>query len=186
MSTSDIRLISNKDSILVIVDIQERLIPKISGRLSVSGNTITLIKSARILNIPIIVTEQYPKGLGPTIPEIKDLIIPWQPVEKICFSCFDNSNFSKKLEELGKNNLILCGIESHICITQTALDGLKSNYSVFFVKDAISSRTKNNKETGFERMTQAGATPVSTEMVVFELLREAGTDKFKQIVSLIK
>lgn len=186
MSTSDIRLISNNDSVLVIVDIQERLVPKISDKHTVIDNTVTLIKSAGILNIPITVTEQYPKGLGSTIPEIKDLIIPWQPIEKICFSCFGSSDFSEKLEGLGKNNLILCGIESHICIMQTALDGLKSNYSVFFVKDAISSRTKNNRETGFERMAQAGAIPVSTEMVVFELLREAGTDKFKQIVSLIK
>ena len=178
--------LSIHNSVLVIVDMQERIIPKIFDSRAVVGNAVTLIKSAEILNIPIIVTEQYPKGLGPTIPEIKDLIIPWQPIEKICFSCFSNNNFSKKLKGLGKNNLILCGIESHVCITQTALDGLKLNYAVFFVKDAISSRTKTNKETGFERMAQAGAIPVSTEMVVFELLREAGTDKFKQIVSMIR
>ena len=178
--------LSVQDSVLVIVDMQERLIPKIYDKQTVISNAITLIKSAGILNIPIIVTEQYPKGLGPTIPEIKDLIVPWQPIDKICFSCFGSSDFSKKLKELKRDNLILCGIESHICIMQTALDGLKSGYSVFFVKDAISSRTKNNKETGFERMTQAGAITTSTEMVMFELLREAGTDKFKQIVSLIK
>ena len=182
----NIKNLSVQDSILVIVDMQERIIPKISDQHTVINNTVILIKSAGILNIPIIVTEQYPKGLGSTIPEIKDLIIPWQPIEKICFSCFGNNNFSKKLKELKRDNLILCGIESHVCITQTALDGLKSGYSVFFVKDAISSRTKNNRETGFERMAQAGAIPVSTEMVVFELLREAGTDKFKQIVSMIK
>jgi len=186
MSTSDIRMISNNDSVLVIVDIQEKIIPKISDQHTVVSNVVTLIKSAGILNIPIVITEQYPKGLGPTIPEIKDLIIPWQPIEKICFSCFGNNNFSKKLKELKRDNLILCGIESHVCITQTALDGLKLNYSVFFVKDAISSRSKNNRETGFERMAQAGAISVSTEMVVFELLREAGTDKFKQIVSMIR
>ena len=186
MSTSNIRLISNKDSVLVIVDMQERLIPKISDKHTIISNAITLIKSAGILDIPIIITEQYPKGLGPTIPEIKDLIVPWQPIEKICFSCFGSSDFSRKLKELKKDNLILCGIESHVCIMQTALDGLKLNYSVFFVKDAISSRTKNNRETGFERMAQAGAIPVSTEMLVFELLREAGTDKFKQIVSLVR
>ena len=180
------KIFSIQDSVLIIVDVQERLIPKISGRRTVISNTVTLIKSVRILNIPIIITEQYPKGLGPTIPEIKDLIVPWQPIEKICFSCFGNSSFSKKLKELKRDNLILCGIECHVCIMQTALDGLKSGYSVFFVKDAISSRTKNNKETGFERMAQAGAIPTSTEMVVFELLREAGTDKFKQIVSLIR
>ena len=178
--------LSIQDSVLVVVDMQGKLIPKIFDQHTVISNIVTLIKSAEILNIPIIVTEQYPKGLGSTIPEIKDLIVPWQPIEKICFSCFGNNDFSKKLKELKKDNLILCGIESHVCITQTALDGLKSGYSVFFVKDAISSRTKNNKETGFERMAQAGAIPVSTEMVVFELLREAGTDKFKQIISLIK
>ena len=178
--------LSEQDSVLIIVDIQEGLIPKISGRRAVIGNTVTLIKSAGILNIPIIVTEQYPKGLGPTIPEIKDLITPWQPIEKICFSCFGNSDFFKKLKELKRDSLILCGIESHVCITQTALDGLKSGYSVFFVKDAISSRTENNRETGFERMAQAGAIPVSTEMAMFELLREAGTDKFKQMVNMIR
>ena len=186
MPTSDIRLISNGDSVLVVVDMQERLIPKIFNQHTVTSNAITLIKSAEILNIPIIVTEQYPKGLGPTIPEIKDLIVPWQPIEKICFSCFGSIDFSRKLKEEKRDNLILCGIESHVCIMQTALDGLKSGYSVFFIKDAISSRTKNNRETGFERMAQAGAIPVSTEMVVFELLREAGTEKFKQIVSLIR
>ena len=178
--------LSIQDSVLVIVDIQKRLIPKISDKHTVIRNTVTLIKSAIILNIPIILTEQYPKGLGSTIPEIRDLIVPWQPIDKICFSCFGNSDFSRKLKEGKRDNLILCGIESHVCIMQTALDGLKSNYSIFFVKDAISSRTKNNKETGFERMAQAGAIPASTEMAMFELLREAGTDKFKQIVSLIK
>jgi len=186
MHASDIRLISNRDSVLVVVDMQEKLIPKIFDQHTVISNIVTLIKSAKILNIPIIITEQYPKGLGPTIPEIKDLIVPWQPIGKTCFSCFGSNDFSKQLKGLGKNNLILCGIESHVCIMQTALDGLKANYSVFFVKDSISSRTKNNKETGFERMTQAGAIPVSTEMIVFELLREAGTDKFKQIASMIK
>ena len=178
--------LSTQDSVLIVVDMQERLISKISDKHTVISNAVTLIKSARILNIPIIITEQYPKGLGPTIPEIKDLIVPWQPIDKICFSCFGSNDFSKQMKGLGKNNLILCGIESHVCITQTTLDGLKLNYSVFFVKDAISSRTKNNRETGFERMAQAGAIPVSTEMVAFELLREAGTDKFKQIVSMIK
>ena len=178
--------LSEQDSVLVIVDMQERIIPKISDQQTIISNIVILIKSARILNIPIIITEQYPKGVGQTIHGIKDLIVPWQPIEKICFSCFGNNNFSKKLKELKRDNLILCGIESHVCIMQTALDGLKANYSVFFVKDSISSRTKNNKETGFERMTQAGAIPVSTEMIVFELLREAGTDKFKQIVGMIK
>ena len=186
MSTSDIRLISNRDSVLVVVDMQEKLIPKIFDQHTVISNIVTLIKSAKILNIPIIVTEQYPKGLGPTIPEIKDLIIPWQPIEKICFSCFGGNDFSKKLKELKRDKLILCGIESHVCITQTTLDGLKLNYSVFFVKDAISSRTNNNREIGFERMAQAGAIPVSTEMSVFELLKKAGTDKFKKIASMIR
>ena len=186
MSASDIRLISNGDSVLVVVDMQGKLIPKIFDQHTVISNIVTLIKSAEILNIPIIVTEQYPKGLGPTIPEIKDIIVPWQPIEKISFSCFGSGNFPKKLKGLGKNNLILCGIESHVCIMQTALNGLKSNYSVFFVKDAISSRTENNRETGFERMAQAGAIPVSTEMAMFELLREADTDKFKQMISMIK
>ncbi|MCK4401143.1 hydrolase [bacterium] len=180
------KIFSVQDSILIVVDIQERIISKISNKQTVIRNIVTLIKSARILNIPIIVTEQYPKGLGSTIPEIKDLIIPWQPIDKICFSCFGNNDFSRKLKEGKRDNLILCGIESHVCITQTALDGLKSNYSVFFIKDAISSRTINNRETGFERMAQAGAIPVSTEMAVFELLREAGTDKFKQIASMIR
>ncbi len=178
--------LSIQDSVLVVVDMQERIIPKIFDSRTVVGNAITLIKSAEILNIPIVVTEQYPKGLGPTIPKIKDLITPWQPIEKICFSCFENSDFSRKLKELKRDNIILCGIESHVCITQTALNGLKLNYSVFFVKDAISSRTENNRETGFERMAQAGAIPVSTEMAMFELLREAGTDKFKQMVSMIR
>ena len=178
--------LSIQNSILVIVDMQERIIPKIFDQHIVISNVITLIKSARILNIPIIVTEQYPKGLGSTIPEIKDLIVPWQPIEKICFSCFGNGDFLKKLKELKRDNIILCGIESHVCIMQTALDGLKSEYSVFFVKDAISSRTENNRKTGFERMSQAGAIPVSTEMAMFELLREAGTDKFKQMVGMIK
>ena len=186
MPTSDIRLISNGDSVLVVVDMQERLIPKIFNQHTVTSNAITLIKSAEILNIPIIVTEQYPKGLGPTISEIKDLIVPWQPIDKICFSCFGSDDFSKKLKELKRDKLILCGIESHVCITQTALDGLKLNDSVFFVKDAISSRTNNNREIGFERMAQAGAIPVSTEMAVFELLKKAGTDKFKQIASMIR
>ncbi len=182
----NIKNLSIQDSVLVIVDIQERIIPKIFDSRTVVSNAVALIKSAKILDIPIIVTEQYPKGLGLTILEIKDLIIPWQPIEKICFSCFGSSDFSRKLKELKRNSLILCGIESHVCITQTALSGLKSGYSVFFVKDAISSRTKNNRETGFERMVQAGAIPVSTEMAMFELLREAGTGKFKQIAGMIK
>ena len=186
LTGSNIKPISNKNSVLVIVDIQERIIPKIFDKHTIISNTVTLIKSAGILNIPIVVTEQYPKGLGATIPEIKDLMVSWQPIEKICFSCFGSNDFSRKLKELKRDNLILCGIESHVCITQTVLDGLKLGYSVFFIKDAISSRTENNRETGFERMAQAGAIPSSTEMVMFELLKEAGTDKFKQMVTMIK
>jgi len=180
------KILSIQNSVLIVVDIQERIISKISDQHTVVSNTVTLIKSAGILNVPIIITEQYPRGVGQTIHVIKDLIVPWQPIEKICFSCFGNDNFLKKLKKLKRDNIILCGIESHVCITQTALDGLKSGYSVFFVKDAISSRTENNRETGFERMAQAGAIPVSTEMAMFELLKEAGTAKFKQMVSLIK
>jgi len=175
----------NRDNtVLVVVDIQEKFNSVIHEMDKVIDNTTKLIKSFQILNIPVIVTEQYPKGLGKTVNKVKDVLENYCPIEKITFDCFGSEEFVKAVGN--KKNIIICGIESHVCVTQTMVGAIKKGFDVYLVKDAISSRKDQDKEIAIERAKQEGAKIVSTEMIIFEVLRRAGTDEFKKISKIIK
>jgi len=175
--------ITKENTSLIIIDIQEKFLPVIQDIDFVVDNSIKLIKSFQKMNIPIIITEQYSKGLGKTLDKITKELKSYKPIEKLHFNCFDEKNFkiSKKIK-----NLIICGIESHVCVTQTVLAALKKGFNVYLVKDAISSRKKSDKKVAIERLKQEGALITSTEMIIFQLLNKAGTKKFKEIVKIIK
>jgi nicotinamidase-related amidase len=171
---------------LVVVDIQERLLPAIFEKERVAQNAARLIQGATILQVPIFATEQYRKGLGPTVPEVAAAIPGFAPMEKLTFSACGAAGFIPALEGEKVCDAILCGIEAHVCVMQTCLELLEKSFRVFVVADAISSRTPENYRLGLDRMRAAGAVIASTEMVLFELLEQAGTAEFKQILTLVK
>jgi nicotinamidase-related amidase len=171
---------------LVVVDIQERLLPAIFEKERVVQNAVRLIQGATILQVPIFVTEQYRKGLGPTVPEVVAVVPGFAPLEKLAFSACGADGFIPALKSKQVSDAVLCGIEAHVCVTQTCLGLLEKGFRVFVVADAISSRTPENYHLGVERMRAAGAVIASTEMVLFELLGQAGTAEFKQVLALVK
>ena len=171
---------------LVVIDIQERLLPMIFEGERVVRNTVRLIKGARVLGIPILVTEQYKKGLGATTAAVAAEIEGLTQMEKVAFSACGAAGFEKALKAKKISDVILCGIEAHVCVSQTCLDLLDRGLRVFLVVDAMSSRTTDNHFIAVERMRDAGGVVVSTEMVLFELLEKAGTEEFKQVLALVK
>ena len=179
-------MLKRDETVLVVVDVQGKLATLMYEKEKLFRNLQILIRGARILDLPIIWTEQYPKGLGPTIPEIGSLLDGLTPIEKIDFSCCGESRFMTKLNAINRNQVLICGIETHVCIYQTTLDLIKLGHEVQVVADAVSSRTRENKEIGLQKMAAAGAAITSVEMLLFELLRAAGTDEFKAISNLLK
>jgi nicotinamidase-related amidase len=171
---------------LVVMDVQERLLPAIFEHQRVVQNTVRLIQGAAILRVPIFATEQYRKGLGRTVSEVAAAIPGFAPIEKLAFSACGAAGFIPALRKKRVSEPILCGIEAHVCVSQTCLDLLDKGLRVFVAADAVSSRTQENYRFGLDRMRAAGAVIVSTEMVLFELLERAGTDEFKQILALVK
>jgi nicotinamidase-related amidase len=171
---------------LVVVDIQDRLLPAIFEKERVLQNTLRLVQGVGILQVPIFATEQYRKGLGATVPEVATAISAFAPLEKLAFSACGAAAFLPALKQKKVSQAILCGIEAHVCVSQTCLDLLDEGFNVFVVADAVSSRTPENYQIGLDRMRAAGAVIVSTEMVLFELLEQAGTAEFKQILALVK
>jgi nicotinamidase-related amidase len=185
MQNKSLRLTRSRAG-LVVVDVQERLLPAIFEHQRVVQNTLRLIQGAAILKVPIFATEQYPKGLGPTVPEVAAAIPGFAPMEKLAFSACGAAGFVTALKKRKVSETVLCGIEGHVCVTQTCLDLLEKGFRVFVAADAVSSRTPENYRVGLDRMRAAGAVIVSTEMVLFELLERAGTDEFKQILNLVR
>lgn len=177
--------LNREDSLIFVVDIQERLVPAIKDGEKVIKNTIALLKSAKEMKLDAIATEQYPKGLGSTIEEVKTYIDELNIFTKIEFSgCTEAVKvFLKKSE---KTNIILVGMETHVCVYQTTRDLLELGYNVFIVKDAVSSRTEENLLNGLDLLKEMGAIITNTEAVLFDLLKKAGTDEFKFVSKLIK
>ena len=173
-------VINSENSLFLVIDIQEKLVKMLEND-DVAKNGIKLMKAANILNIPTIITEQYPKGLGETINEIKEAISSAKYVEKTSFSAYDGVK-----QYLNKKQVILFGIESHICVLQTAFDLINKGYEVFLVKEAVGSRNINDKKTAINRMQIAGVQIVSVEMVIFELLKTSMHKDFKLVQSIIK
>lgn len=180
------RLLRADDCVLGVIDIQERLLPPIFEKERLVRNSQLLIRMANILSLPVVVSTQYSKGLGQTIPEIASLLPNVSPVDKVEFGCFGNGEFCSAIGVLaGRNTLLLCGMESHICVMQTALGALNQGLTVHVAADAVSSRTELNWKLGLERMRAAGAVLSSTEMMIYELLGKSGS-QFKEMLQYVK
>lgn len=173
---------------LVVVDIQNKLLPPIFQKERLVQNAQLLIRSASILKIPSITTTQHSKGLGGIVPEIASLLPETPAIDKLAFSCFGSDVFCSVLKRLpgNRNTVILCGMETHICVMQTALDALREGYVVHVASDAVSSRTEWNWQIGLERIRAAGGVISSTEMVIYELLRSSGISAFKELLPYLK
>ena len=169
----------------VLIDVQERLTPVLFDAETVIRNANILVKSAELMGIPLIVSEQYPKGLGPTSSRIP-LPSGRRLVDKLTCSCYGCDDFVREMRAVNRSTLVLFGAETHVCILQTALDAKKLGLEVHVVADAVSSRTAENKALGLERLRQSGIFVVSTEMILFQLIKRAGTDLFKQVSALVK
>ena len=177
----------NKDnSVLVIVDIQDKLAVVMKQREKVTNNCLHLVEAAKLLNIPIIVTEQYPKGLGQTINEIREALPSYAPLEKVTFDCCRGDGFLEKIASLRKTHVILTGMETHVCVLQTCLGLLGKGYFVHMVSDAVCSRKKDDYKISRKMMRDAGAVITCTETALFQLLERAGTPEFKVISKRIK
>ncbi|MBN1161996.1 MAG: hydrolase [Dehalococcoidales bacterium] len=175
-----------QSTVLLLIDFQEKLFPVMHDKDKLLRNVVKLVKGAKVLEIPIILTEQYPRGLGPTIPEIKSLIPDIKPVEKVCFNCCDEDLFCSALDGLERRQVLIAGIEAHICVYQTAMALAESGYEVQVVGDCVASREPENKVTAISRMVGEGVILTTMEMALFELLKEARGDKFKQISNIVK
>ena len=173
---------------LVVIDIQEKLLPPIFQKEQLVRNAQLLIRAGGILKIPALVSTQYVKGLGQTVSEISSLLPGTDPVDKTLFSCFGSDLFCSALKRLPghRNTLLLCGMESHICVMQTALAALRDGYLVHVASDAVSSRTEWNWKIGLDRMRAAGAIISSTEMMIYELMRSSSSAAFKELLPHLK
>ena len=177
----------NRQSLaLVVIDFQERLLPKILNGDAVLSKAVKLIQFARILEIPVVVSEQYPKGLGPTVAGLATELQGIKPLEKMTFGCFGDEAFAGAVAALGRKQLLLTGIEAHVCVLQTALMAVNAGYEVFVPRDAVGSRFQAEYEAAIHRLERSGVVLVTTEMALFEILRVAGTAEFKQTLPLIK
>jgi nicotinamidase-related amidase len=179
-------MLSRAAAVLVIIDIQGNLAQAMYDKENLFANTIKLIKGFKVFDLPVIVTEQIPEKLGQTIPAISAELEGIKPIAKETFSCWADVHFRDKLESLSRRQVVLLGIESHVCVYQTALDLISNGYNVHPVADAVSSRMKENREIGLTAMKNAGAYLTSTEMVLFELLRTAADPKAKDIFKIMK
>jgi len=175
-----------QDSCLVVIDVQGKLAQLMVDRDSLFKNIRILVQAAKILEIPILWCQQVPEALGPTVPEIAELLAGQEPIDKASFSCCGEERFSTALDALGREQVLLCGIETHVCVYQTAMDLMEGGLDVTVIADAVSSRTQQNKETALTRLSDEGAAISSTEMAVFELLKTARHPQFREIARLVR
>jgi nicotinamidase-related amidase len=171
---------------LTVVDVQGKLAQIMHGREALFKNVQILVQAAKILDIPILWCQQCPDALGQTIPEIAQLLEGDEPINKAAFSCCGEEKFNTKLKELARKQVLLCGIETHVCIYQTAVDLLRQDLHVEVIADAVSSRALENKQIALNRLAAEGAKVSCTEMLLFELLKTAEHPQFKQVAKLIK
>jgi nicotinamidase-related amidase len=174
------------DSVLLVIDVQEKLFRVMYQKEQLADNLQRLIKGIQVLEIPVLVTEQYPQGLGSTVPEIAKLFADAKTYPKLNFSCCGDEAFLQAFKRLGRKQVLIAGIESHICVYQTAADLIAAGYDVYVVSDAVSARTEQNKDTGIKMMLQSGAKLTGTEAALFELLKVAKGDKFKAISQIVR
>ncbi|MEN3000375.1 MAG: hydrolase [Armatimonadota bacterium] len=186
MERSDL-LLSRDRSVLIVVDMQEPFLSMIKVRDLIERNIAFLLQVAKLLNVPILATLQNAERLGGVVPALQTLL-PEQPapIDKLCFSCLGAESFARALQETGRQQVVLTGIEAHICIMQTALDLLKAGYRVHVPYDAVASRGKPEWKYALLRLQHAGAVVTSVESVTYEWLYQAGTEEFRQLLPLIK
>jgi nicotinamidase-related amidase len=170
----------------VLIDVQEKLAPHIHGIEAVVSRQQVLIKGLQALGVPILVTEQYTKGLGATLPQLQESLTHYRPMEKMAFSCLDDPVFEEALKESGRKAVVLSGIETHVCVLQTVLDLLEDGYQPVVIEDCVSSRKESDKLIALSRMEKEGAVISSVESILFELCRISGTETFKHISRLVK
>ncbi len=175
-----------QDSCLVVVDVQGKLAQLMVDKEALFKNLRILIQAAKILNFPILWCQQVPEALGPTIPEIAELLTGIDPIDKASFSCCGQEQFNAQLNTLGREHVLLCGIETHVCIYQTAMDLMEGGLDVTIIGDAVSSRTAQNRHIALTRLAAEGAHISSTEMTLFELLKTAQHPQFREIARLVK
>ncbi len=188
--------VKNRESLLMriireectglVIDIQEKLFPHMQHKGELLRNCLTLIEGLKVLGVPMMVTEQYPKGLGPTLEQINRGLENSTPIEKISFSCYDELVYRKALEQMSRDRVIICGIEAHVCVMQTVIDLIGAGYKPVVVADCISSRNPEDKRMAIERMHTEGATVTTCESILFELTRVSGSVEFKAISRLVK
>ncbi len=171
---------------LVVVDVQGKLAQLMDGKESLFANIEVLIKAAKALEMPIVWCQQNPRALGPTVPQLAELLGGVEPVDKMSFSCCGDAKFIEKLNALKATDVILCGIEAHVCVYQTAMDLLDRDLNVHLIADAVSSRSAANRQIAVRRLTAEGVNLSSTEMILFELLRTAEHPEFRGLCDLIK
>lgn len=178
--------LTRTDTALLIIDVQEKFQPAIPGFTEIVENIVRLTLTFQMFKMPILVTEQYPRGLGNTVSVLKNQFNLLETVEKIEFSCVQNKSFADKLRASGLKTFVVCGVESHVCVNQTVLDLAQMGHSVHVVADAIGSRHELDHNMALKKMFGAGAVPASTEMVLFELAERAGTQSFKNIQRMVR
>lgn len=178
--------INREQSIGLIIDVQEKLFPHIHNSKTLRKNLSVLIRGLKILEVPLMVTQQYTKGLGPTVGPLSKLLNEYPPIEKKAFSCCDEPRFAEALALKGKKFVIIAGIETHVCVLQTAIDLLENGYQPVVVTNAVASRSPGDKRTALKRMWQEKVLLTTCESILFELARVSGTDAFKAISALVK
>ncbi len=179
-------LIRKDDCVLLVLDIQGSLFHMVQDKERMLSAALRVIDFAKCLGIPVVMTEQYPKGLGPSLPEIKEALPGLEPVVKTSFSCFGEPRFEERLQSLGRKTIIVVGMETHICVMQTTLDGIQRGYRMYLIAEGISSFGELNTQVAFERLRAAGATVATVEMAMFEILRVAKTPDFQKSFNLLK
>ena len=180
-------MLSPQRAALVVVDLQEKLAPAIHENARVLANSVLLLHLFRITGLPVVLTTQYRKGLGPTLPEVLAAAPGVEPVDKVSFGCFGDEGFLARLSALrGRDQLVVAGIESHICVAQTVLGALAQGYEVHVASDAVGSRLLSNRDVGLRRMERAGAVVSSAEMAIYEILGRSDGAAFKQMLPFLK
>jgi nicotinamidase-related amidase len=179
-------MLNPNTAVLVVVDVQGKLARQMVGCDDLFDRIGRMIRGCRTLDVPIVWAEQYPKGLGPTVPEVARHLEGLAPIEKNAFSCWGDAGFRAALEATGRRQVLVCGIETHICVYQTVRDLLEDGYDVEVVVDCVSSRTDASKAIGLERVRHAGARSTNVEMALYEMLGKAGGERFKKILEIVK
>jgi len=180
---------SRDEMILIVIDVQEKLAAHIHEAMVVQQNIDRLVRGCHLLGVPALITEQYPRGIGPTTELVRNAFeetFGFHPIQKMCFSAAGVEAFDQLVAESGRRRVLMTGIETHVCVWQTSMDLLVSGFEVTLVADAVSSRTERNRQTALRRLESEGALISSTEMVLFELCIESGTDEFRAISRLVK